>query len=383
MSAHVGYSSSPSSRDQDEWQRTKRRRTHSPRTSHSREYGLMREGADHGRPRFLGSSSGIYFIRTVYDALARRPGGARNQSSPQDDLIPGEDDQLQEQSRVGTSDKSLSSNINASFWHSSEILPQDASPIPLQSFDEMVQWSRSYFENWHPLFPFLHAPTVLRHFEHISLSCINDLAPAQAVVVRSIISISLADARQSAVPIAGVPSELVFRDSKHMVSQIQFALFEPASLHNLQALLAAQLFLVSLLRLNFASRLGGLILRMAFHLGLHRCPARYPNFNDEEAQLRQRVFWCIYCIERMLCQSLGLPLDIQDDDVDVCYLGNELHPLPSRVQNQGSANSSTSALAIHGNLLTSSESWCRPKFTASYILGQACKDSWDGSRTAE
>ncbi|KAF2098932.1 hypothetical protein NA57DRAFT_20055, partial [Rhizodiscina lignyota] len=324
---------------------SKRRRTHSPQNSSSREYGLMRDGTDRGRPRFLGSASGIHFIRAVYDALARRPGGPYDHQSPQENLVPGEDDQLREQSQTRPSESNLNPENESHFWRVDEVLSGDTFPL-LPGFDQLIDWSRSYFENWHPLFPFLHAPSTLRYFEQISLNGIRSLPAAHAVVVRSVISISLADARQSTTKLAVVPANLVFRDAEDLVSQVQFALFEPASLQNVQALVVAQLLLVSQLRFNFASRLGGLILRMALHLGLHRCPARYSNFNPEESQLRQRVFWSIYCIERMLCQSLGLPLDIQDDDVDVCYIGQELHKLQPGTWSENNGSSTYQQLRL-------------------------------------
>ncbi|KUI55879.1 hypothetical protein VP1G_03256 [Cytospora mali] len=74
-----------------------------------------------------------------------------------------------------------------------------------------------------------------------------------------------------------------------------------------------------------ASRLGGVVVRMAYHLGLHRCPLRYNNFSPHEILMRKRIWWSFYCLERLVCQALGLPLDVQDDDVDVCYPTTEYH----------------------------------------------------------
>lgn len=301
----------------------------------------MRDGADHERPRFVGSASGIHFIRTVYDTLAKAPGRAQEDLAPQENLVPGEDDQLQEPSGILIVDTGVPSHKRPSFWIANELLPEDHASDQ-HTFEQLVKWSRSYFENWHSVFPFLHAPKTLQILELISLDGINTLPAAQAVIVRSIVSISLADSRQSSASNSAIPPELVFRDAENLASQVEFALIEPASLQNLQALLAAQLFLVSQLRFNFASRLGGLILRMALHLGLHRCPSRYCNFNGQEAQIRQRVFWSIYCIERMLCQSLGLPLDIQDDDVDVCYFDNEIHQKESQSKSQTDEDTTSS-----------------------------------------
>ena len=54
-------------------------------------------------------------------------------------------------------------------------------------------------------------------------------------------------------------------------------------------------------------------------------PSRFKQFSVADADMRRRLFWAIYSLERYLSQSLGLPLDIKDDDVDVCYSDKELH----------------------------------------------------------
>jgi hypothetical protein len=289
------------------------------------ELGLMRDGVVRGVPRFVGSGSGIHFIRTVYDLLARRSGTSGQEvSSPHVNLVPGEDDQLEVGQNVAVQGP-VQDGTRTAFWHQNE-LSTDLQ-VNAGSFNDFVLWTKSYFENWHPAFPFLNAPSILEMFEKVGRDGTDILLPSDFVIVRSIISISLADARQSPISLPPVPPKLVFLDNCDLVASIQFALAQPASLENLQAAICLQLFLVSMLKFNFASRLGGLIVRMALHLGLHRCPSRFQNFSPEEAQMRRRVFWSLYCLERMLSQSLGLPLDLRDDDVDVCYPGNELHVL--------------------------------------------------------
>ncbi|KAJ2977012.1 hypothetical protein NUW58_g7939 [Xylaria curta] len=85
-----------------------------------------------------------------------------------------------------------------------------------------------------------------------------------------------------------------------------------------------------------ASRVGGIIVRMSFNLGLHRCPARFPNFGPHDVSMRKRLWWSVYCLDRVVCQTLGLPLGIRDDDIDVCLPSEELHKL------RDSQNNSTS-----------------------------------------
>lgn len=287
----------------------------------TRELGLMR---DSGRPdsaRFVGSSSGIHFIRHVYLRLARK--SAPVPSSPAcvqatNDYVPGEDDQLLRRS-------SSRDGSEQDLWRESETTSSSEPGRDHPTFEQLVEWSKSYFESWHPTLPFLGAPEILLLFERISKVGITGIGHLECSIVRSVLSISLADSRQGPAHPNPVPVNLVFRTVEEAMFASQHALFRPASLKSTQAAIAIQLFLISMLRLNSASRLGGLIVRMAFHLGLHRCPARFRFFHAEEAQMRRRVFWCIYSLERFLCQSLGLPLDIRDDDVDVCFPGEERH----------------------------------------------------------
>ncbi|GAB1192118.1 hypothetical protein APSETT444_001302 [Aspergillus pseudonomiae] len=78
--------------------------------------------------------------------------------------------------------------------------------------------------------------------------------------------------------------------------------------------------------LRMASTVGGCMLRSMMHAGLHRCPFRYRELSSHDRQLRKRIFWCAYAIDRYLSQALGLPLGIQDSDIDVCAPGaDEIH----------------------------------------------------------
>lgn len=279
----------------------------------------MRDG---GLPRFVGSGSGIHFVRKVYSILGRS-------NRVQLQLVPGEDDQLHDTAGSGgQTPDTAGTQARKPFWSEQELLPDDAD-LAAVTFEALVEWTRSYFEIWHPAFPFLHGPEVLEMLESVANQGIQNVPDTDAAMVRSLVSISLADARQmagqSSRHSARVPPDLVFLHLDHVASCASFVLSTPASLKNMQAALCIELFLVSMLKLNMASRLGGTVVRMAYHLGLHRCPRRYPNFSPHEVTMRKRIWWSFYCLERLVCQALGLPLDVQDDDVDVCFPTTESH----------------------------------------------------------
>ncbi|KAJ5447193.1 Transcription factor [Penicillium cf. griseofulvum] len=285
----------------------------------AREIGFMRESQNDGTATFLGSSSGIHFIRHVYHAFARRSADLDQSRARDRTSVPGEDDRLQQNpDSIQSSDE---------LWAREEL---SYAPNTLFAFDDLVKWTRSYFENWHPIFPCLHAPTILKTIETVSQKGTESVNRLELMVLRSIVSISLADNRQkmpSESNLGPVPSVLLFRSIQHVMRDVQSLLEDPTSLPLLQAAFTAQLALTSLLRLNAASRVGGVITRTAFHLGLHRCPRRYSCFKSEEFDIRCRLFWSIYSLERYLSQALGIPLSIRDDDIDVCYPGAEMHSL--------------------------------------------------------
>ncbi|KAI8935171.1 hypothetical protein NX059_007764 [Plenodomus lindquistii] len=283
----------------------------------AREVGLMRSNPGESLSKFVGSASGIYFIRSVYGAIRRaRPTDPTLAETSGSDIVPGEDDHL----------PTINPNSSKSLWRDGEVTT--TSPRSYL-FQEFVDWSGSYFVNWHPFYPFLHAPSVLDYFDKIARNGLpkDDSSDAfQMIVLRSILSISLIDHRQASRLVSSpYPQALVFSSYDAAVDSLRYILSSPTSLPALQATLSVQLFLVSMLRLNAASRLGGLIIRMAMQIGLHRCPYRFSAFSSSEKELRQRIFWSIYAIDRFICQSMGLPLGIHDDDVDVCYPAAESH----------------------------------------------------------
>ncbi|KAL4773712.1 fungal-specific transcription factor domain-containing protein [Aspergillus nidulans var. acristatus] len=282
-------------------------------TPRANELGVMRKFTDNGSESasFLGSSSGIHFIRIVYNAFARRSAHLKQpQQTSKDAQVPGEDDQLHHQ--------------YPDLWYPHELNLQ--TNMSLSTFESLVQWTRPYFENWHPIFPFLSGPAFLVILEHLGRDGFRTLSVADGILVRSIVSISLMDRRQTKLRGAQtpIPAALVFRSVHQAMESLYTLLCAPPTIRILQAAFGVQLFLTSLLRLNAASRVGGTIIRTAFHLGLHRCPVRF-SFSGPEIATRRRLFWSIYCLERYLSQALGIPLGIKDDDIDVCYPNAEIH----------------------------------------------------------
>ncbi|KAF5370065.1 hypothetical protein D9758_001384 [Tetrapyrgos nigripes] len=60
----------------------------------------------------------------------------------------------------------------------------------------------------------------------------------------------------------------------------------------------------------------GAAVRRAQDLGLHRAGKRQP-LSPFEREMRRRVWWCVYGLDRVLSLALGRPSGIHDDDCDV------------------------------------------------------------------
>ncbi|KAH6713972.1 fungal-specific transcription factor domain-containing protein [Leptodontidium sp. MPI-SDFR-AT-0119] len=90
---------------------------------------------------------------------------------------------------------------------------------------------------------------------------------------------------------------------------------ESHSVHNIEAMT-----LLVLYNLRSPSNSGiwymiGLAMRTCVDLGLHR-EAYYGNNKPYEGQLRRRLFWTVYFLERVIAVSVGRPYSIADRDID-------------------------------------------------------------------
>ncbi|KFX88562.1 hypothetical protein O988_08979 [Pseudogymnoascus sp. VKM F-3808] len=245
--------------------------------------------------------------------------GGPQMQTPESDAVPGIDDQPLTGALMSAS-KSL--------WLPGEVLTAGVDSRDTFTFDDLLSWSCSYFDNWHPAYPFLHAPSVLEHFGHVidhGMLDSTDSLKHKLTILRSILSLSIIDRRQTGTAMKPVPPQLVFASLNDAIQSVQCMLTDESSIAALQAIVSVQLIFISMLRYNAASRLQGLAVRMAFHLGLHRCPMQFSAFPREEARLRQRIFWSIYCIDRYISIRLGVPLAIRDADINACFPTLERH----------------------------------------------------------
>ncbi|KAF7595047.1 hypothetical protein BBP40_007450 [Aspergillus hancockii] len=109
-----------------------------------------------------------------------------------------------------------------------------------------------------------------------------------------------------------IPPERFYMTALQQVS----AMCEARSIDNIKAMT-----LLVVYHLRSASSQGvwymiGLAMRTAIDLGLHR-KANEVNLDPFTAQLRRRLFWTVYYLERVVSMSLGRPFSIADRNIDL------------------------------------------------------------------
>ncbi|KAH7930297.1 hypothetical protein BV22DRAFT_1109356 [Leucogyrophana mollusca] len=85
---------------------------------------------------------------------------------------------------------------------------------------------------------------------------------------------------------------------------------------HVQSFILMSSFLCSINCLPQAWLLVGQAVRTAQDLGLHRSPRRL-TLSPIEKETRRKIWWGVYCLDRMLALALGRPLGIEDSDCDV------------------------------------------------------------------
>ncbi|PWY93686.1 hypothetical protein BO94DRAFT_564044 [Aspergillus sclerotioniger CBS 115572] len=230
--------------------------------------------------RYLGPSSGLFFTRFVLTGLGRRAELAR---------------------------ESLPRSKDSNFVPA-ELL--DVRPRELPSDIKQAQWlTQAYFEAVHLQFPFLHRPTHLEVLQHVYNG--NDVAPADQFQIYMVLAIGATiRSRQAKVllPAEGYcASAMVHLDT----------IFHKASQRSVQCMLLLQMYTInnpssgiSLWSLHYNC------LAHVMELGLHR-NIQGPTLTWFDQEMRTRVFWCVYTIDRCLSTLLGRAIGIMDEQCDL------------------------------------------------------------------
>lgn len=170
----------------------------------------------------------------------------------------------------------------------------------------------TYFTRVHLRYPFLDRTEILeRHanrFQQNNSSPQDQYGTFKTYMIYSIGATML----KLTEPYDYTPPENFFMTALQYISAAR----ESHSVHNIEAMT-----LLVLYNLRSPSNSGiwymiGLAIRTCIDLGLHR-EAYYGNLSPYEGQLRRRLFWTVYFLERVIAVSLGRPYSVADRDIDV------------------------------------------------------------------
>ncbi|CAG9961946.1 unnamed protein product, partial [Clonostachys byssicola] len=183
-------------------------------------------------------------------------------------------------------------------------------PLPDRATTKML--TTSYFDNVHPQFPFLHRPTFLEYEDAVMSACENGLTPNP---VWSYFVYMVAAVGSLTGPLAGstLPEGLYAAGEELYEHVLQLN-----NLEAIQAMLCCAMYsLRSPIGVSIWT-LSGLAIRQCVELGLHRdIPWAKVDPNTLKTQMRRRVFWCSYNLDRGAAVTLGRPVGIADSDIDV------------------------------------------------------------------
>jgi hypothetical protein len=307
-----------------------------------KEIGTLRRYAN-GEVAFVGSSSGVFFVNVVRRAFAAAAPSPTSQEAPEDCIL-GENEHSEEETSNPNIDDSR--NDTPQNERSRQDWPPTLDVNSFPDYNTAKQLVRTYFQTWHPLLPFLHGPSFMRELEAFySQPHSKPIQPraerVRVITFQCIFNIAILDCPD-------LPSlkNCRIESSTQLVAALGVVALRRDTA-SIQALLAAQLFLIATMSLRIASTVGGLIVRSLVQAGLHRCPYRYAELSIDDREIRKRIFWSAYALDRFLSQALGLPLGIQDDDFDLCLPGMHEKHEPVSVPKEPVAEGSPEETILH------------------------------------
>lgn len=88
------------------------------------------------------------------------------------------------------------------------------------------------------------------------------------------------------------------------------------SLATIQCLILQASYLLYVERQDWAYDVMGIAIRLVFQLDMNKQKA-WSNLSPFDIHMKQRVFWCIYCLERNIAHQCGVPYQLSENDIAV------------------------------------------------------------------
>lgn len=247
-------------------------------TQQAHEIGLVSlfRGED---PRYIGPSSGYFFAKRIFSNTGWR-------------------------GRHSSAEISASGNVS----HVPVELLNTPTSLPQQK-EVAVKLSVQYFGSIHLLYPFLHEQTHMQMIDEVyrSQEDADPISSFQTYMVLAIASLNLSRQCKQFLPVEGYYASAM----KH---------FDYICYHGSMAALQCLLLLMVYALYNPSCKvniwnLNYQCLASVIDLGLQRdlrASSNYP-MSVFKQEMRTRVFWVVYTLDRTLCTMMGRPIGVRDE----------------------------------------------------------------------
>jgi hypothetical protein len=244
-------------------------------------------------PKYIGSSSGYFFTQML-----------RSTSTGHEGRLAGRTVQSQDLRQRLERDVAVQAFKNI--------------PIGLPATEGLTkQLSEAYFDTIHLQYPFIHKPSHERLIHEIFETDTQDeIATFQVTMVLSISALILSRRSHVELPSAGWCAAAVNKFSSLHVEN---------SLRGLQCLLLLMVYAMHSPSSHFnAWNVNYQCIAMVIDLGLQREPSRAASLSFFQKEMRTRVFWVVYSLDRKLSTMMGRPIGLRDEacDLRVSILSN-------------------------------------------------------------
>ena len=196
--------------------------------------------------------------------------------------------------------------------------------------DIVQRLMRKYLNTIQPDNPFLVASTVVQQFQSV-VEILGWQAQAQSpgaeplpviashdfliVYLVLAISVTLGSANGHEERCMALSVQLFEEGIQHLYSLPTF----PSDITWLQTILLVLLYATVFPRSANVWVLSGAAMRSCLELGLHREPPESMGLDPETLDLRRRVFWAAYCMDRSICSALQRPLSTPDAAINTKF----------------------------------------------------------------
>lgn len=231
--------------------------------------------------------------------------------------------------RVGESGRTSVVNSRAAKGSGSALI--SAHILASMPADIIQRLMRKYLNTIQPDNPFLIASTVIEQFQNVAqvLDCHGQghasnqvplvvAASHDFLIVYLVlaISITLGSAIDGNEQRCMALSVSLFEEGiQHLHGLSSF----PSDVAWLQTILLVLLYATVFPRSANVWVLSGASMRSCLELGLHREPPCSEGMDEEALEIRRRVFWAAYCMDRSVCSALQRPLTTPDTAINTQY----------------------------------------------------------------